>query len=301
MQVDFLAIGELLTDVTTTEYTTDLSQARKFEIYQGGSPANVAANLCFMGKKALIVGCVGDDGFGRFLLKELRSIGLSDEHIQINKSLATSVIFVTRSKETPEFVAYRMADKEIRKPKKQLIQNAKILHTTAFALSLQPARAVILKAMKSAKKGGSAISVDWNYAPAIWGEDNGKNVFREVMQLNPLLKISLDDLSRFLGERTIDEYKIYLDKFVFHTICITCGKDGVWYKKSGKDWKFKDTLAVENVVDTTGAGDAFWAGFISAYLDKSDVEKCVDNALQTAAEKIQRKGPLYNNSQEITS
>lgn len=300
MHIDFLAIGELLVDVMTAEYSNDLSEARKFEIYQGGSPANVAANLCFMGKKALIVGCVGDDGFGKFLLKELTNIGLTDEYIQINKSLATSVIFVTRTEDTPDFVAYRMADKEIKKLKKQLIQNAKILHTTAFALSLNPARDVILRAMKSAKKGGAVISIDWNYAPAIWGDDNGKNVFHEVMRLSPLLKISLDDLSRFVGERSIEDYKNYLDKYDCTVICITCGKDGVWYKKDGKKWNFSEIVAVERVVDTTGAGDAFWAGFISAYLDNSEVGECIDNALQTAAEKIQRKGPLYNISQEIT-
>ena len=301
MQVYFLAIGELLADVMTAEFMPDLSEARKFEIYQGGSPANVSANLCHMGKKAVFIGCVGNDGIGKFLLKQLTDIGLNESHVQISDRHATSVVFVTRTTETPEFIAYRMADRFVQKPSKELIQSARILHTTAFALSLQPARDVILNAIKTAKKGGKVISIDWNFAPEIWGKDNGKSVFKAVMLSNPLLKISLDDLARFLGEKNIDEYKTYLDRFACTVICITCGKDGVWYKKRGKKWKFMNTIAVEQVVDTTGAGDAFWAGFIAAYLDDSEVGGCINNALQTAAEKIQRKGPLYNICQEITS
>lgn len=294
MHIDFLAIGELLADVMTVNYTTDLSEAKTFEIFQGGSPANVVANLRFMGKDAALISCVGNDGIGKFLRAQLKNISIPEEYLQSSNLHPTSLVLVSRSRETPDFIAYRMADRYLHSIDEKIIRSASIIHTTAFALSLQPARRVILSALKVAKKSEKTISVDWNFAPEIWGKKNGKDVFKKIMKFKPILKISLDDLKRFLGEKPIDGYKKYLDTFNCNFTCLTCGKDGVWYKKSGKEWIFKDTIKVDEVVDTTGAGDAFWAGFISGLIEDLPVNSCIDRALYTAAKKIQQTGPLYN-------
>ena len=50
---------------------------------------------------------------------------------------------------------------------------------------------------------------------------------------------------------------------------------------------------MKEVVDTTGAGDAFWAGFLYARLKGVPLQQCVQQALSIAARKIQRQGPLY--------
>ncbi len=294
MRIDFLAIGELLADVQTVDYTADLSEAKTFTIIQGGSPANVAVNLRQMGKEVALISCIGNDGIGKLLISQLKNAGLSETNIQYSNTQPTSLVLVTRSKETPDFIAYRMADRHLHTIDKKTIRSAFIIHTTAFALSLQPARNAILKALKFGRGHDKKISIDWNFATQIWGEDNGKSIFKKVMKLKPLLKISLDDLERFLGHKTIDEYKFHLDKFNCSFICLTCGKDGVWYRSSGKKWNFKETIKVAEVVDTTGAGDAFWAGFLSGVIDSLPEHSCIDKGLQNAAEKIQRKGSSYN-------
>jgi fructokinase len=61
---------------------------------------------------------------------------------------------------------------------------------------------------------------------------------------------------------TIEECKTLLYSYPAKVICFTCGKEGVWFKEEGKPWQFKDALSVTNVVDVTGAGDAFWATLI---------------------------------------
>jgi fructokinase len=187
-----------------------------------------------------------------------------------------------------------MADAQLQMIDKKIIESASIIHTTAFALSLQPARDVIIQALENAKNFNKTISVDWNFAPSIWKEDNGIKVFEILMKMNPIIKLSADDMERFIGNKAIEEYKNYLDKYTCKLICITCGKNGVWYKVENKNWIFKETIKVDEVKDTTGAGDAFWAGFICAYIDKLPVNNCIDNALKIAAKKIQTKGPLYN-------
>ena len=113
------------------------------------------------------------------------------------------------------------------------------------------------------------------------------------------MKVSIDDLERFFGKAgSVGEYKVMLEYYSCSFTCLTCGKDGVWYKEKNGDWHFQQALAVPEVIDTTGAGDAFWAGFMSALLDHQTFDDCITNALGIAARKIQKKGPLFNTSIE---
>jgi len=290
----FLAIGELLADLATIDYCENLEGATTFNLVQGGSPANVAANVKFLGGEAELVSSIGNDGIGRFLISALQKTGIKVAHIQVNPGQPTSVILVTKSKGTPDFIPYRHADACIEGIENSLIENCSIIHTTAFALSKQPAQSSILAAMEKAQSQNKTVSVDWNFAPPIWGVDDGKNVFNKVMQFAPLLKVSVDDVERFRGSSlTIEECKNFLQHFQTTATCLTCGKDGVWFKEMHTAWQFKEAIAVEKVVDVTGAGDAFWAGFIFSFMKDERVANCVQKGLEVAAEKIRKSGPLY--------
>lgn len=294
MPIDFLAIGELLADIITIDYANDLSEARSFEIFQGGSPANVAANVKYLGKNTALISCVGNDGIGKFLINALTKIGISDKYIQVTDAHPTSLVLVTRSKGTPDFIAYRAADPQLKPISEDLIKSSSIIHTTAFALSKQPARDVILNVFEIASALGKKVSVDWNFAPSIWGDDDGKEVFRKILSLRPLLKVSEDDIQRFVGHKiSVEECKAFLNGSLTSVTCLTCGKDGVWYRDSNNNWQHLKASPVAEVKDTTGAGDAFWAGFIAATIDERSAKDCVQKGLETAAAKIQKKGPLY--------
>ncbi len=294
MQGYFLSIGELLADIITVDYTTSLKEAKTFQLFQGGSAANVAANIKFLDKNVELVSCVGNDGIGQLLIQTLKAIGISATHVQISNDHPSTIIVVSKSKSTPEFIAYRTADAQLQPIENILIDKAGIVHTTAFALSKQPARGVILDAMQSAKAQNKIVSIDWNYTPSIWGADNGAAIFETIMRMKPLLKISVDDLERFAGKTfCVDDCKSFLDEYFTTATCLTCGKDGVWYKELNAEWHYKKALAVREIIDTTGAGDAFWSGFLVAYMDDLTVSDCVENGLEIAARKIQKSGPLY--------
>ena len=292
MQIQFLAVGELLADLVTTTYTNSLAEAKDFQMYQGGSPSNVAANLRWLGKHAELVASVGTDTIGDFLLAEIKKAGLSGAYVQRNKELPSSLVLVTKSQGTPDFLAYRLADAHLEPVDEALILQSTILHTTAFALSRNPARNNILQSLKAARQANRIVSIDWNFAPQVWGDNNGRQVFQKLMSLKPLLKISMDDLSRFAGTNDVDSAKAFLDPYDA-TTCLTAGKDGVFYKQHGGAWKHAAALPLASIVDTTGAGDAFWAGFISALIDGAAMDNCVAMGQEIAAKKLQKQGPLY--------
>lgn len=294
MKIDVLAIGELLADVISEQYVSSLADAATFRLYQGGSPANVCANLKWMGDNPVMVSCVGDDSIGNLIVDSIKKLGLSDTYISRNSSFPTTIVLVGRSQGTPDFVAYRMADTQIGPIHRTLIEQSSILHSCAFALSRNPAQLNILAAFDQAAGMGKKISIDWNFAPSIW-QDDGTSIFRKICENRPLLKMSMDDIERFLGKQvSAEEARNYLSTLTTTVTCLTCGKDGVWYSDSNDtSWKFMPAIPVAEVRDTTGAGDAFWSGFLHAYLQKQSTGYCIQEGLAIASRKVQKIGPLY--------
>lgn len=294
MKKSVLVIGELLADIISTDYVPRLSEGKTFELHPGGSPANVCANLKWLGIDARLVSCVGTDSLGDFLIQQIERIGITSEHIHRSKNYPTSVVLVGRSRATPDFIAYRSADTQIGEIDEKLVTESTIVHTCAFALSKNPTQHNVLDALSLAVSQHKLISVDWNYAPSLW-ESDGHLVFQKVISMHPLLKVSIDDVQRFTHlSLSIEEGKSFLQKFPVKALCFTCGKDGVWYKSiDDNEWNFEPALAVEDVKDTTGAGDAFWAGFLASWLKEETMAECVKNGVAIAGKKIQKFGPLY--------
>ncbi|RZJ92862.1 MAG: carbohydrate kinase family protein [Chryseobacterium sp.] len=289
-----LVVGELLVDIISDENIESLAVASQFSTIQGGSSANLCANLKWLGVDADLVATVGEDNLGIFLINELKAIGLSDRYIHQSPHRQTSVVLVAKNNHRPDFIPYRSADFAIRRVADELIEAADIVHTTAFALSREPARSNIMTALSKAHQMGKSISVDWNFAPSIWQDDDGKEVLKKILKLNPLLKVSVDDLERFVGQSfSVEESVEWLDRLDAAAICLTCGKHGVWYKSNKLSWKYKNAIPVETVRGVTGAGDAFWSGFLSAFILEKPMDECINKGLEVARLKIEKPYPLY--------
>ncbi|MCF8255296.1 MAG: hypothetical protein K9J84_12035, partial [Bacteroidia bacterium] len=281
MKIDVVAIGELLADLISDDFVSDLSQVKKFNLFQGGSPSNLCANLKWLNKEVELVASVGKDSIGEFLLAELAKIGLSTQFINIDQQLPSSLVLVGKSIGTPDFIAYRMADTRIMPIDKYLLNNTSIIHTSAFALSKEPARTHILEAMKYATFLGNEISCDWNFASEIWYPENGQDVFNELCKLKPLLKLSLDDYRRFTNNPNASALTAidFLNNCSSKFTCLTCGSEGVWFTNEDNNWVNLPARKVE-VKDTTGAGDAFWAGFLSSYLEENSITQSVERGIK---------------------
>jgi fructokinase len=98
--------------------------------------------------------------------------------------------------------------------------------------------------------------------------------------------VSLDDVARFTGEAlTVAAARAYLLGVPSGVTCLTCGAEGVWYKGDGEDWHHQPAEPVV-VKDATGAGDAFWAGFLTGWMAGQPTEGCVQRGIATAARRL---------------
>lgn len=287
-EIGLLAIGEALVDIITTGFVEDLSQADTLRLFPGGSPANLCRFVQTCGGKATLVAAIGRDGLGKILLRAFENSGLHTRYIQQLEAHATSIIMVARSKHTPDFIPYRDADKFVTFTDESLLSQVSVIHTTAFALSKVPAQQNILNAFELAYQKGIMVSIDWNYAEPIWGKiNNAREVFRRVLSYAPLLKVSMDDIERYIRKTlAIDQAKEYLQTLPASVICLTCGAQGVWLKTPETSWQHVPAQPVE-VVDATGAGDAFWAGFLTYWMAKQPLLSCVENGINIAGKRIQ--------------
>lgn len=297
--IDILSVGEILIDFIGHQAESNLLSTTDYKRYLGGSPTNVAVNTTRLGLQVKLISSIGDDGLGKFVLEELDKRGLEKQGVAVLDGFPTSTILVSKTTQTPDFLAYREADKEIYEAQipDEWLSQARIFHTTCFALSKNPARQTILDKAKKANSLGCRLSIDLNYAPKIWPDrEEAHRIVRAYCAYNPLLKLSEDDINRYFGrEITHAEAFDYFHQAGVDWVCLTLGSKGVKLSRKGFPIIQEKAVPVENIVDATGAGDAFWSGFLFAFLQDKSPETCIRTALKLASIKLQSIGGLPKN------
>ena len=295
---DILAVGELLADFIGQEIATNLVDTATFERFQGGSPANMAANMARLGNRTAIVSCVGLDNIGTYLVGQVAKAGVDTRHIVRSIYEPTSIVLVSRTKGTPDFIAYRQADRQIMPCHlpDTLLSQARIFHTTCFALSQQPAQSAIVDAAQRASRVGCQVSIDCNYAPSIWPDrDQAWHVIGDYCSAGALVKLSEDDAARLYGEpQTTDQIIRDFHAMGATLVCLTLGAEGSIVSSNGGTDRVQLPGRKIDVIDVTGAGDAYWAGFLTAWLQNRTPAQCADAGAKIAALKLTTKGPLPN-------
>ena len=288
---DVFAIGELLVDMISDDYDADNS-CNKYSRYFGGSPANITMNIKRLGGNPIISASVGNDRLGEFLINNLKKNNINTEFInKVNNS--TSMVLVTKSKETPLPIFYRSADYnlEYNEDIGSILKNIKIVHFSCWPISQKKSRKVIEKVIEEARKNNVLIGFDPNYHEMIWEEGHdGIEYIKNLIGKLDIIKPSEVDAERIFGPDTPENH---VDKFIqcgAKLVIMTLGKDGAIVSNGTETIKFK-TLATE-VVDTTGAGDAFWGGFYTALTSNYPLKEALNIGFATSAFKLKNVGAI---------
>jgi sugar/nucleoside kinase (ribokinase family) len=293
--IDILAVGELLIDMISTDFAESMDNVEAFKRIPGGSPANLGMNMKRLGNNVRLVSTVGNDDFGRYLLNYVESLGL--ETISIHEAaMPTTLIIVSRSKTVSNFEAYLSADAQISKAQlsDDILGQIGFFHTTCFALSRNPAQGNILAAATKAVELGAKLSIDANYAQKIWKDtDNARQVVADYCSKGAAVKISEVDWARLYGQK-LENGEVAATHFLdlgASEVCVTLGGDGCFVASKAEGMHFLPARPVE-VKDTTGAGDAFWSGYLTARLDEHSILQAAMAGRRMAELKLAHFGPL---------
>lgn len=291
---DILSVGELLIDFISQDFADSLDKVINFKRLQGGSPANLCMNMARLGNHTKLVATVGKDDMGTHLVNTLLPLGINVDHLS-RCDKPTTLILVTRSKEVSNFEPYRAADSQIldvQFPDFIFSQTA-IFHTTCFALSKEPAQSTIVRAFRKAADLGCQLSIDANYAHKIWPDQKkAQRILEEYCRLGAIVKISDVDWNRLYNCPLDDPEKAaqYFLNFGAKEVCITLGKRGC-YAVTPQETFVLPARSIE-VKDTTGAGDAFWSGYLTAWLDDLDLAGRCHAGRRMAELKLTQFGPF---------
>ncbi|MDD7146779.1 MAG: carbohydrate kinase [Lachnospiraceae bacterium] len=261
---EITALGESLIDFTPSG--TSEAGMRIFEQNPGGAPANALAVFAKFGEKAAFIGKVGNDMHGLFLKETMEKAGIDTKGMIISDKVFTTLAFVSLNEQGErEFSFARkpgadtcLMEQEVNV---DIINDSKILHIGSLSLTDEPCRSATFYALQQAKDAGKIISYDPNYRALLWESvESAIAGMRSPLDYVDVMKIS-DEETKLLTdiEDPEEAAKALLAKGV-SLVAVTLGKDGAYVctKEGGAVVPGFES----KVVDTTGAGDSFWGGFL---------------------------------------
>ncbi|MBR2046138.1 MAG: carbohydrate kinase [Agathobacter sp.] len=271
MGYDVVALGEILIDFTPCGKSE--AGQRLFEQNPGGAPANVLTALSKFGRKTAFIGKVGKDIHGSFLKEVLVENGISIEGLVEDENAFTTLAFVALSDGGERSFSFArkpgadtcLTDVEL---KTELIKKAKIFHIGSLSLTAEPVKTTTLKALKMAKEAGCVISYDPNYRAPLWNsKEDAIKEMRSVIPYVDVMKLS-DEETELLTD--IVEPEGAANKLIeqgVSLVAITLGADGALIATKEGCVHVPGYLA--NMIDSTGAGDSFWGGFLHKLLESN--------------------------------
>ncbi|MCL5284093.1 MAG: PfkB family carbohydrate kinase [Armatimonadetes bacterium] len=272
--MDVVCLGEALIDFVALEAGVTLAQASGFLKSPGGAPANVAAGAAKLGAEAAFIGKVGDDPFGRFIAATLSEAGVDTGGLIFSADHRTGLAFVSLKKDGErDFCFFRNPSADMRLAAEELprglIGRAEVFHFGSITLIQEPSRRATLEAVQVASQNGALISYDPNIRLALWPEAEAV-AFGVALGLPyaDILKVSEEEVVCVSTQTSTEEAAIndlYSRYPKLKWVAVTRGPNGAsLYDRHGVIHQPGFTA---NSVDTTGAGDAFTAGFIVALLE----------------------------------
>jgi fructokinase len=270
---DVLSIGEMIIDFTPSERGVGLTEVPGFDKAPGGAPANVAVGVAKLGGRSAMLGKFGEDPFGDFLIGTLQRYDVDTTGCSRTKQAKTGLAFIAVGESGErEFHFYRdpsadmlLCEEDVQE---ELIRQARIVHVGSVTQVLPEAFAATIKALKLARKHGVITSFDVNFRLGIWRgrEEEGRAKVMETITHTDVLKVSEEEMEYFTGTKDVEAGATMLLEMGPKLVLITLAGKGTYYRTVTHQGKVP-TWKVE-VVDSTGAGDAFVSGFLRQLSDR---------------------------------
>jgi fructokinase len=263
-----LCLGEILFDCLADQIGVKPEEVNSWTSYPGGAPANVACALVKLGTKAGFIGAVGQDEPGDTLVKLLGDVGVDTRGVQRHPTAPTREVYVVRDlngdRTFAGFGKYHTRDfadtwlKASDLPE-ELFNEADFLVLGTLELAYPESEAATHQAFKLAEQYDLKIILDVNWRPVFWQDSElAKQKIRQILPNCDFIKLTKEE-----GEwlfNTSDAGAITYRLNSLEGVLVTDGENGCSYCLAENEGKLPAFSLP--VVDTTGAGDSFLAGFV---------------------------------------
>jgi fructokinase len=297
-----IACGELLIDFISTRTGVGLAEAPAFEKVAGGAPANVAVGLARLGVSSGFLGKVGADEFGRFLSGTLRENGVDVSGLRYSEEARTGLAFVSLGRGGErEFMFYRHPSADMLWDPSDVdpdyIASARLFHYGSITLGAERSRAATLHALDLAREAGLAISYDPNLRFNLW--PSREEAYRGAMlgwSGAHIIKISIEEATFFAEMAGHGDPELWVRENwsdPLRLLVVTEGPGGCLYY-TGETSGHVPGFDVD-AVDTTGAGDSFFAALLARFfphLDRLLSGSLTDDEIRSAVRYANAAGAI---------
>ena len=292
--LEIICIGMAVTDILVRGASNfpeggSTSQVDDITICTGGDAVNEAITLSRLGHRAGLMALVGDDLQGDFVARECKKNGVNVSGLVKSEThpTATSVVlinsagersFLSQSDSALDAFALSDSDLEYIKP------GLKVLALGSLFCGKNLHGGALPSALKKAKDVGAATVADFVVSP----HGGGLKSISHLLALLDYAAPSREEASFYAGTSDLDKIAEEFFGYGVKNIVIKLGRDGVFVRTPTD--RFRIGLYPSSVVDTTGAGDSFVAGFVSGLVRGEPLRRCTMIGAATASIAIQSVG-----------
>ncbi len=268
---EVLTLGESMV-VLIPDAVGPLRHASRFTRALAGAESNTAIGLLRLGHTAAWISRLGEDEFGRFVLSTIRGEGVDVRGARLDPDAPTGVMFKERRSGMDSRAVYyragsaasRLDDADV---SDEAFSGARWLHLTGITAALGEGgpRRAMRRALELARRHGLQVSFDPNYRARLWTPAQAGPVLREFAGCCDHLLLGLDEGRILFGADSPEAVAAA-------AVAAGAGRGAVKLGAAGAlVWDGHALSAIAphrvDVVETTGAGDAFAAGYIAAGLE----------------------------------
>ena len=288
-----LVVGEALVEIMRLEPGLPLDAPGPFRgPFPSGAPAIVADAAARAGVEVALVATVGDDPFGRLLLKRLSADGVETSGVRVAGDAVTGVAFVAYDESGGREFVFHVADAAPSRICPEDLgsepERADWMHVSGSSLALSESMAqTIVAAAERVLEAGGSVSFDPNLRVGSAGAAAAPTGFEFLLGAASLLFPSEGELEPF----GLDAAALARRGIV---VCETLGRDGARLHCGGAVTEIPGIATEE--VDPTGAGDTFSGTFLAVYMRSGDPMLAAREANSVAAAHVTALGPMEGGS-----
>ncbi|WP_166830892.1 carbohydrate kinase family protein [Thalassoroseus pseudoceratinae] len=289
---DCLCAGIVVADhvcapIARMPHSGELVLTKRMELTVGGCAANVSVDLAKLGRRVAMSGFVGEDAFGSFVRQTMQSAGVNCDQLLTSTTRETSGTLVVNCEgEDRRFIHSIGSNAEFtgRDLTPERIASARVLYLGGYLLCEELAADHVAAAFRTARELGVTTILDVVVPAAgdYWSRVAAVLPFTDVFLPNT------DEAKLITGLTDPTEQAQKFRDAGAKTVAITCGDTGAVLQSAAGNWRSgRFDVAV---VDGTGSGDAFAAGFIHGLLADADPETCLQWGSALGASCVQAVG-----------
>ena len=259
-------------------------------ITSGGSVCNTVHELNFGSHEASFYGKVSDDEYGNAFIQDLEKANISFKGVSRKSDLPTGCCNILVSPDGERTMATHIGIGSQLQPdevSENILDNIDHMYMESYLWDHELTKKTLKKFGDIAKSKNIEISLSLSDPFCVDRHRDELNNF--VKENVDLVFCNFDEAKMFSQSETMADVSSFFNDYG-KKIVMTSGAEGAYFFYND-DVSHQPSKKIENVIDTTGAGDNFAAGFLDFYLSGKSVDEALINGNTRAVEVIQQLGP----------